>query len=464
MDLTGTWAAGSQGLYFLRQLGNELWWAGLSVESPLGSQDFQWGLTWANVFTGQINDTTVNGDWADVPRGRIRQSGTLDLEVADADLIRRRAETGGFGATEWRRTDLPARPLIRTRFDQVQRNDGGSMHDHLKMYKDNVVVFGTVVDGLGASCPPDGVSRRYANFMCNEDRDFDDGTFDGDLVFHIVIDRADLDAQPGFWTNEWFNDPAHIRRKLDHDNTDQDSDEENPALELRNLIHPEVIMYGRPAGKRPNEDPSCTGAVPPLLPGWMETGANSVLWNGYPIDGRVNIYPTGPAPVRVFDQAPPPGTRVRITGFLALDCHGRLGDCNEDNVNRNNVELHPVYAVDVLRDPRIVPTDLTGVWACSDVGTYYIRQLGSTVRWFGMSRDRGQNFSNVFHGTLDGVQLSGTWADVPLGAIRNNGTLTLAAPAGASSVELTRSAQSGGFGGHTWTKIADGPGPIIPPG
>ncbi|MBK3564498.1 hypothetical protein [Streptomyces sp. MBT62] len=119
MDLTGVWAAGNQGLYFLRQLGDELWWTGLSTESPLGTQDFQWGPTWANVFIGRIDGAAVHGDWADVPRGRILQSGTLELEVAGADLIRRRAETGGFGATEWRRTELRARPLIRTRFDHA---------------------------------------------------------------------------------------------------------------------------------------------------------------------------------------------------------------------------------------------------------------------------------------------------------------------------------------------------------
>ncbi|MER6014963.1 hypothetical protein [Streptomyces bluensis] len=457
MNLTGTWAAGDDGLYFLRQLGNQLGWVGLSTESALAAHDFHLGLAWANVFAGQMEDNTVHGDWADVPRGRNRNSGTLELDIVSPDLIRRRAETGGFGTTEWRRTTLPAQPRIRERFDLARRNDGGSMHDHLKMYKDSVVMFGTVVDGLGSSCPPNGVSRRYANFMCDEDGNFNDGRYDGDLVFHIVIDRADLDAQPGFWTDEWLNDPAHIRAKLDHDNSDQEEDE--PAPRGRNLVHPEVIMYGRPAGKL-----NCGGAVLPLLPGWMETGSNSVLWSGHPIDGHVEVYPSGPVPVRVFNQGLPPGTRVRVTGFLAIDCHGVFGDCEEDNANKNNVELHPVYSIDVLRNPRTVPLDLTGVWACSDVGTYYVRQMGSTVWWLGMSRDRGQTFSNVFHGVLDADQLTGNWADVPLGDIRNDGTLTLNAPSGAPSTELTRTAQTGGFGGSRWTKIIDGPVATPPPG
>ncbi|MFI0776291.1 hypothetical protein [Streptomyces sp. NPDC021212] len=455
MDLTGTWAAGEDGLYFLRQLGNHLWWTGVSTASPRGSHDFQLGLRWANVFAGQFEDSTARGDWADVPRGRFRNSGTVDVDIISPDLLKLRAQSGGFGTTEWRRTTLPAQPSIGERFGRVKRNDGDSMHDHLKMYKDNVVMFGTVIDGLGSSCPPNNVSRRYANFMCNEDGNFDEDEYDGDLVFHIVIDRADLDAQPDFWTNEWLNDPAQIRAKLDHDNSDQDEDE--PAPRERNLVHPEVIMYGRPAGKL-----NCPGAVPPLLPGWMEMDGNSVLWNGHPIDGNVDVYPSGPIPVRVFNQGLPPGTRVRITGFLAIDCHG--GDCEENNANKNNVELHPVYNIDVVRDPHSTPFDLTGVWACSDVGTYYVRQMGSTVWWLGMSRDRGHAFSNIFHGVLDGNQLTGSWADVPLGDIRNEGTLTLNAPSSASSTELTRTAQTGGFSGQHWTKINDEPIPPPPPG
>jgi hypothetical protein len=29
--------------------------------------------------------------------------------------------------------------------------------------------------------------------------------------------------------------------------------------------------------------------------------------------------------------------------------------------------------------------DLTGVWSCDDSGTYFIRQVGNTVWWFGQS-------------------------------------------------------------------------------
>jgi hypothetical protein len=160
-------------------------------------------------------------------------------------------------------------------------------------------------------------------------------------------------------------------------------------------------------------------------------------------------------PVRVLGDSVQPGTAVRVSGFLALDCHGAFGDCAEDNHNDNNVELHPVYAVDVLRDPGVSPTELTGVWHCSDVGTYYVRQIGQTVWWLGMSRDRGHTFANVFRGTLQGAALSGSWADVPLSSARSAGVLALDARSGASATALHRMSATGGFGGATWEKIRD---------
>jgi hypothetical protein len=38
-NLTGTWIANDGGTYYIRQTGNELWWAGFSVETPAGIGD-----------------------------------------------------------------------------------------------------------------------------------------------------------------------------------------------------------------------------------------------------------------------------------------------------------------------------------------------------------------------------------------------------------------------------------------
>jgi hypothetical protein len=448
--LTGTWTADDGGVYCVRQLGDTLWWAGLSAESPVGAGDFQLGLTFANVFHGQVGGSSISGEWADTPRGTILQHGTLELEVVSATRLRRRQETGGFGGSLWTKTALSPPGDIRSSFDSVRRNDGDTMRAHLKMYKNNVVVYGTVIGDFGANCPPDNVSRRYANFMCNEDDNFDEDELDGDIVFGIRADRiaADntlgtaLDVQPNFWDPRtgWFNDPNHIRAKLDaHDNA---------------IPHCEIIMYGRQAGKD-----NCAGNVAPLLPGWMENGANSVCVDGRPINGFVNVFPGAPA--RIFNRSLPQGTRVRVSGVLALDCHG--GDCQEHDVGENNVELHPVYALDIIQPT--TRADLTGVWGASDVGTYYVRQVGDAVWWLGLSQDRGRTFANVFRGVLTanqaGTFIAGDWADVPLGLILQNGSLTLRAP---NFATLDVIEGRGGFGARRWEKLLDvftgPPGPV----
>jgi hypothetical protein len=165
---------------------------------------------------------------------------------------------------------------VLTRGAQVRRNDNGSMggldpdgmdpDGHLKFYKDNVVIYGTVTRDIQVNCPING-SRRYANFMCNADGNFDDSDLDGDLTFEMTVDRKPnenplgmaLDAQEGFWTDGWLNAPNEIQSKLD---------------ESGNRLHDiELIMYGRPAGK-PFPGGNCDGNVKPLFPRAPACSAN----------------------------------------------------------------------------------------------------------------------------------------------------------------------------------------------
>ncbi len=104
--------------------------------------------------------------------------------------------------------------------------------------------------------------------------------------------------------------------------------------------------------------------------------------------------------------------------------------------------------------------DLTGTWNGDDDGVYYLRQLGDQVWWLGMSGlggplvDRGNDWTNVYHGTLKGDTVTGTYADVPGGAIQDNGPVVM---------KLTRTSDGGiklvnvnpvldtGFGGSMFT-------------
>jgi hypothetical protein len=97
-DLTGRWDCDDGGTYYIRQIGDEVWWTGKSGE-PKGTKK-----AFANVFHGMISGNHIKGSWADDPAGEARGSGTLTLEITgegrNVQLIKKK-ETGGFGGGEW---------------------------------------------------------------------------------------------------------------------------------------------------------------------------------------------------------------------------------------------------------------------------------------------------------------------------------------------------------------------------
>jgi hypothetical protein len=105
-----------------------------------------------------------------------------------------------------------------------------------------------------------------------------------------------------------------------------------------------------------------------------------------------------------------------------------------------------------------VSVAISGVWRGNDGGTYWIRQIGRCVWWAGASdnsdpRRVGRAFTNVFRGVLtaDGRTISGSWSDVPNGATRGSGRLTLAVtgvPIGLVKTNATGSP----FGAAAWTR------------
>ena len=456
LNLTGIWSANDGGVYYLRQIGNQLWWAGLSLESPQGVADLQQGISFSNVLQGQLSGTTATGDWADVPRGSILNSGILGLQVSP-NHIQRLSATGGFGATAWDRTG-PVPPAgvtsifnndIFTIFDDVKKNQNAwrdhSLLDNLKPAKSKpVAIFGK----LAQTSDPDPMhvnypiskGRSYNDFICLDDND---SPPDGDIDFDLAVDRPTLDAEHGFWNDDWETShgitPSNFQNKLN----------------VHSQLHIESIMYG--GTKECGDD----GAPTFLLPGWQQAGALGVLVNGRPIAGQMDLTERDPNTNRINSILTRPinfGARVRVSGILVLDCgHGILHDCNEDDAGTQNQEIHPVYALDLVQNfllPRPFAL-LTGVWSSDDAGTYYVRQVDNTVWWLGLSVDEGRTFANVFRGTLQNGQISGNWADIPLGQTSNAGTLAVTATAGPQSTGLARSSVTGGFGGDSWEKLYD---------
>ncbi len=71
--------------------------------------------------------------------------------------------------------------------------------------------------------------------------------------------------------------------------------------------------------------------------------------------------------------------------------------------------------------------DLTGVWHTRTGATFFVRQLGSEIWWFGTQAPSQPRWTNVASGRLDGNVIRVRWVDVPQGATRNSGTLALKA-------------------------------------
>src|SRR5260370_10234518 len=113
IDLTGFWIGVEDGgFYYLRQVGDQLWWVGMSTDQGLKNPPtLQNGLGFCNVFRGTVKGRTITGEWADVPRGTAMNSGTLSLLIQDGagldsgegfgpQLIKQ-SDTGGFGGSTW---------------------------------------------------------------------------------------------------------------------------------------------------------------------------------------------------------------------------------------------------------------------------------------------------------------------------------------------------------------------------
>jgi hypothetical protein len=102
-DLTGAWAGDDGGIYYLRQLDSFVWWSGMSGRA--GTPD-RLGLEWSNVARGVVTGVSVDVNWADIPRGGIRDGGTMKLSVQDdgtgnTRIVKVSEQSGDFGNRTW---------------------------------------------------------------------------------------------------------------------------------------------------------------------------------------------------------------------------------------------------------------------------------------------------------------------------------------------------------------------------
>jgi hypothetical protein len=466
LDLSGTYRANDGGIYYVEQSGSTLWWAGMSLDGGLQA-DEQWhrGLRFTNVFRGTIDGGTIVGEWADVSRGVSLSHGALTLTFGTSggavQLVRVSA-SGGFGATIWTQSD----PLddvkfngttknLFSRFDDVHKNDASTIHDNLKPYRDQTVLYGHLTVqkpnpdsdsqfphvNYGAPFTSPSLPTYYKDFA-HEGRSFDefacfnpDGDGDKDADFALRV-RVDLDKlEPDFYTTGWGDrttGPLLFATKFQDPRTQAFLGYGGAEA----YLGAEAIMYGR-SGECSRFGVSPKNGGPSELPGWADLGSNSVLVNGRPINGALARKATAPSCDFVQPCPLPSGplgidlgsllfirdAYVRITGALVLDCGRGTHDCADDPDELDdaaalqNQELHPIYSIDLINYPfrpqdilAVARPNLTGAWSGSDGSTYYVRQIGNTIWWMGQMRDRQPMQPGTSFPIIGGLELAPAFA------------------------------------------------------
>jgi hypothetical protein len=98
-------------VYYIRQVGNCVWWFGTDLGQITPGRTGQSGFS--NVAAGQMNGSEIEMEWADVPVGGILGGGGLTLRVDEAGdnlVVTEQRGVWGFGATRLRRIEANASP------------------------------------------------------------------------------------------------------------------------------------------------------------------------------------------------------------------------------------------------------------------------------------------------------------------------------------------------------------------
>jgi hypothetical protein len=303
---------------------------------------------------------------------------------------------------------------IITRFDQVHKNvDGETIHDNLKPYRDQTVLYGRLIIthldytddnefeseiphiNYGPNFNPTipqfqnfgQKGREFDDFDCSHSVDDDDADFD----LRLKVDLNKL--EPDFYTTGWgdrTSGPTVFTLKLN----DKTTREKLGLAANEAYMGLEAVMYGRPGTCDDGNVSPVNGGLS-MLPGWADLFSNSVLINGRPMNGLFERSP--PIPTCNFSEPCPflngvtpdnylvvpagiqlgnlllsaygngqvdangnvgkgLGTYLRVTGALVLDCgHGISNACYDDDPDEigdhSNQEIHPIYSIDVINSP-----------------------------------------------------------------------------------------------------------------
>ncbi|MDY8136247.1 hypothetical protein [Aquimarina sp. 2201CG5-10] len=96
-NLTGFYNGSDKGLYYIKQIGNDIFWFG---EDPSG--------IWANTFKGTLDGNTLSGTFYDVPKGRNVAYGALTFSISSDGNVIKKTFGPGFGGNVLTKANRPS--------------------------------------------------------------------------------------------------------------------------------------------------------------------------------------------------------------------------------------------------------------------------------------------------------------------------------------------------------------------
>ncbi len=134
-DITGKWNGNDGGFYYIRQIGNDIWWFGTNMFTA--GPEFN---TFSNVLHGTRGGLTIDAKWQDVPLGDTKSKGDLSLTIAPTgEKITKNSPSGGFGGNAWiKKCDQIAKSKLPT--DVILgESDTGIVPSPKSDFNDNMV-------------------------------------------------------------------------------------------------------------------------------------------------------------------------------------------------------------------------------------------------------------------------------------------------------------------------------------
>ncbi|MDD4652512.1 MAG: hypothetical protein PHQ34_09810 [Methanothrix sp.] len=92
INLTGIWSCNDGGVYYIRQIGDNIWWFG---EEPAENR------RWANAACGTISGRNLMIKYADVPAGTSTGYGTIEMDIVSNDELMAKDKPASYAGSQW---------------------------------------------------------------------------------------------------------------------------------------------------------------------------------------------------------------------------------------------------------------------------------------------------------------------------------------------------------------------------